>query len=273
MISVVIPTFNRAKKVRRAIESVKNQTFKADEIIVVDDGSTDETLKILEKIKDIKVIYQQNLGVSEARNRGIKEAKGEWIAFLDSDDWWFEDKLLKQIKFHKENPDILISQTDEIWIKNGIQINKAKRFRKKLQGYIFKPSLNMCHISPSAVMIHRKVFEDVGVFDPSLPACEDYDLWLRISKKYFIGLIDEPLIAKTGGHEDQLSMKYWGMDRFRIKAMLKHINDPKVKDLVKKEIEKKCKILINGAKKRGNIEIEKEYSNLLKQITNQNFYL
>ncbi len=266
MISVIIPVFNREKTIKRAIESVKNQTLKAHEIIVVNDGSTDNTLNILKSIEEIKVISQENLGVSAARNAGIEMAKGEWIAFLDSDDWWFEEKLEKQMNFHKKYPDILISQTDEIWIKNGIKINKAKRFRKKLQGKIFKESLQMCHISPSAVMIHRSVFEDVGLFDTSLPACEDYDLWLRISKKYYVGLIDEPLIAKTGGHEDQLSMKYWGMDRFRIKAMLKHINDPNLKQEVIKEIKRKCEILINGAKKRGNTAIIKEYEKLKNSI-------
>ncbi len=267
-VSVIIPTYNRAKTIKRAINSVKQQSFQPKEIIVVDDGSSDETAKILDSIEGIKVLRQENKGVSAARNAGIKIAQSEWIAFLDSDDWWFEDKLLKQASFHKKNPEIFISQTDELWIKHGVQIIKPKKFAKKKQGFIFEPSLKMCLISPSAVMIHKSIFEDVGLFDENLPACEDYDLWLRITKKYYVGLIDEPLIAKTGGHEDQLSFKYWGMDRFRIAAMLKHINDKQFGKVVQKEIRKKAQILINGAKKRGNEAIVQKYNALLESIDN-----
>ena len=267
-VSVIIPTYNRAKTIKKAIDSVKNQSLKPKEIIVVDDGSSDETPKILERIEGIKVLRQENRGVSAARNAGIKAAQGDWIAFLDSDDWWFEEKLVKQVAFHKACPEILISQTDELWIKHGVQIIKPKKFAKKKQGFIFEPSLKMCLISPSAVMIHKRLFYEVGLFDESLPACEDYDLWLRITKKYFVGLIDEPLIAKTGGHKDQLSFKYWGMDRFRIEAMLKHINDEQFGKVVKKEIIKKAQILINGAKKRGNEAIVQKYSALLQSIDN-----
>ena len=266
-ISVVIPVYNRREKIKKAIESILYQNIKADEIIVVDDGSNDGTIEILQNYKnDIKILTQKHKGVSAARNLGIKNAQNEWIALLDSDDWWFENKLKKQIEFHKQNPHILISQTDEKWIKNNKEIKKAKRFRKKLEGFIFRESLKLCLISPSAVMIHKKIFEDIGLFDESLPACEDYDLWLRITKKYPVGLINEALIAKTGGHKDQLSMKYWGMDRFRIKAMQKHINDPIYKEAVLKEILNKCQIIINGAKKRHNEEIYKEYLQLYEDI-------
>lgn len=266
-VSVIIPVYNRKEKIKRAIDSVLKQSIKADEIIVIDDGSNDGTQKVLKGYKNhIKIITQTNKGVSAARNRGIKSAKNSWIALLDSDDWWFEDKLKEQIEFHKQNPNILISQTDEVWIKNSQEIKKAKRFRKKLQGFIFKESLKLCLISPSAVMIHKSVFDDVGIFDETLPACEDYDLWLRITAKYFVGLIERALIAKTGGHEDQLSIKYWGMDRFRIKAMQKHIDNPLFRDDVLKEITDKCQIIINGAKKRKNRKIYQEYTDLLQKM-------
>ncbi len=260
-VSVIIPVYNRADKVKRAVESVLNQSFPPFEVIVVNDGSTDDTLEVLKRFGNrIKIVsYAENRGVSFARNRGIEVSEGDWIALLDSDDWWFEEKLKKQVFFHERNPSILISQTDEIWIKNGVRIKKAKRFRKKLSGFIFKESLKMCLISPSAVMMHKSLFEEAGMFDENLPACEDYDLWLRITKKYEVGLVDEELIAKTGGHEDQLSFKYWGMDRFRIEAMEKHLDDESVREEVLKELIYKCLIVSNGAKKRGNEEIYRKY--------------
>lgn len=224
-VSVIIPTHNRARQVVTAVESVLAQSEPVAEVIVVDDGSGDATEAVLAAYGDkIRLLRQENRGVSSARNLGIGAAEGEWLALLDSDDYWLPEKLVRQLAFHADNPEMLISQTDEQWVRHGRPVNKARRFQQKAQGWIFEPSLAMCHVSPSAVLIHRSVFDAVGFFDEGLPACEDYDLWLRVARRYPVGLVDAPLIVKNGGHDDQLSRRYWGMDRFRITAMEKHLD-------------------------------------------------
>ncbi len=266
-ISVIIPAFNRAHTLPKALDSVLSQTLKPREIIVVDDGSTDETNAVLANYPGLCIISQDNRGVSAARNVGIEKAGGDWIAFLDSDDEWLSDKLEKQWDAIC-NDDKLICHTDEIWIRNGQRVNPMKK-HKKFGGIIYERCLPLCVISPSSVMIHRSVFEDVGVFDESLEVCEDYDLWLRICAKYSVLFIDEPLIVKYGGHEDQLSRKYWGMDRFRVKALEKMmsfgaLNDEDEKATVNMILQK-CGIIINGMKKRGNNdEAEKWQSKIEK---------
>ncbi len=265
-VSVIIPTHNRAGQVVKAVDSVLAQTVVVDEVLVVDDGSVDNTAAVLAPYgEQIRVLRQENRGVSSARNLGIKDAKGEWLALLDSDDHWLPEKLARQLAFHAANPDILISQTDEHWLRNDRLVKKAKRFRHKEEGWIFVPSLLMCHVSPSAVLIHRSVLAEVGFFDEDLPACEDYDLWLRIARQYAVGLVDEPLIVKTGGHDDQLSRRYWGMDRFRILAMEKHLDDHPGRAAVLAELEKKCGVVAMGAKKRGKEHLYGEYKQKQRQ--------
>ena len=257
-ISVIIPTYNRARPVRRAIDSALKQNYEALEVIVVDDGSTDDTLELLQAFHDeIKVVaLEENHGVSHARNRGIEAARGEWLAFLDSDDRWHLDKLEMQATFHDHYPELRISQCDEIWIRNGARVNPMRK-HAKLGGQIFLQCLPRCIVSPSAVMMHRSVFHDVGLFDENLPACEDYDLWLRIAKRYEIGFLSKQLLTRYGGHDDQLSRRYWGMDRFRIKAMEKHIDslrDPVWKKALLEELVLKCGIVADGALKREKPE-------------------
>jgi len=254
-ISVLVPTYNRARKMARAVDSVLNQTRRPFEVIVVDDGSTDKTPLLLAKYNGaVKVIRQNNQGVAAARNRAIKEARGEWFALLDSDDWWLPAKMEEQIAFHQKNPDLLISQTNEIWLRNGVKVN-PKRYHEKQAGWIFEKCLERCLISPSAVLINRKVLREVGLFDESLPACEDYDLWLRITRLFRVGLVKENLVVKTGGHQDQLSAKFWGLDRFRVQALEKILNFPLGKEQQKevfRVLVAKLTILKNGSLKRGD---------------------
>ena len=219
-VSVIIPTYNRGWILREAIDSVLSQEFSDYELIVVDDGSTDDTRAILDSYgQDIIVLRQPNQGVSAARNRGIAESCAQLISFLDSDDLWLPQKLTRQVAFFQSNPDALICQTEETWVRNGVRVNPKKRHHK-FSGMIFEPSLALCLVSPSAVMIRKTLFDTVGLFDESLPACEDYDLWLRVSCRYPVFLIDEPLIIKHGGHDDQLS-KAAGLDKYRIQALTK----------------------------------------------------
>jgi len=266
-VSVIIPTYNRAWIIEEAIHSVLAQDYTEFELIVVDDGSTDQTFDVLESYRnDIKVLSQKNKGVSAARNRGIAEASGKFIAFLDSDDLWLSQKLSVQIDFFNQTPDALICQTEEVWIRNGFRVNPKKR-HKKPSGMIFKPSLKLCLVSPSAVMIRRRLFDRVGGFDETLPACEDYDLWLRISCRFPIHLIDTPLIIKRGGHDDQLS-KGTGLDKFRIKAIEKIIKSGLLSEdqhrAAVKTLKEKCDIYAAGCRKRGREEEAWYYEALSK---------
>ncbi len=265
-VTVIIPVFNRADLVRRAVESVLAQTYRPEQIIIVDDGSTDDPRASLQEIVSsdlIKIIRQQNAGVAAARNVGIEAARTNWLAFLDSDDWWLPEKLSRQISWHNANLEYLISQTDEVWIRNGRRVN-PKKYHQKQNGEIFYLSLDRCLISPSSVLLSRRLFDEVGLFDPSLPACEDYDLWLRITARHLVGLVPEKLIIKTGGHADQLSRKYWGMDRFRVKSIMKLLRSG---DLTKAQYqaaldvcEKKVVILKNGAAKRRHVALQRDSS-------------
>jgi len=264
-VSVIIPTFNRGWILKEAIDSVLTQDYKDFELIVVDDGSTDNTSEILASYgNDIRVLFQENKGVSAARNRGVAEASGQFIAFLDSDDLWLPQKLSTQLEFFNQTPDALICQTEEVWIRNRRRVNPKKR-HKKPSGMIFEPSLELCLVSPSAVMIRRVLFDRVGEFDVTLPACEDYDLWLRISCRFPVHLIDTPLIIKRGGHNDQLSsMK--GLDKFRIKAIEKIINSGRLSEdqyrAAVKTLKEKCKIYADGCRKRRREEEAKCYEAL-----------
>ncbi len=218
LVSAIIPTFNRGWILREAVQSVLDQTYHPLEIIVVDDGSTDDTREILRLFGDrITVLFQENKGVSAARNLGIKHSHGELVAFLDSDDLWTPDKIACQVAFFNNNPDAVICQTEEIWIRNGKRVN-PKNKHKKLSGMIFEPSLSLCLVSPSAVMIQRSLFELKGYFDEALPACEDYDLWLRIATTHAIDLIDRACTVKRGGHDDQLSSHH-SLDKYRIRSI------------------------------------------------------
>jgi glycosyltransferase involved in cell wall biosynthesis len=268
-VSVIIPTYNRGRVIKEAIDSVLAQDYTEFELIVVDDGSTDHTSDVLDSYRNvIKVLSQKNKGVSAARNRGIAEASGKFIAFLDSDDLWLPQKLSTQVEFFNKTPDALICQTEEVWIRNGLRVNPKKR-HKKPSGMIFKLSLELCLVSPSAVMIKRSLFDRVGEFDETLPACEDYDLWLRISSRFPIYLVDTPLIIKRGGHDDQLSSRA-GLDKFRIKAIEKIIKSGFLSDdqhqAAVKTLKKKCDIYAAGCRKRGRIDEAQYYEAFSKRF-------
>ena len=262
-VSVIIPTYNREKFISECVQSVLAQTLPAREIIIVDDGSTDATYNILRdlgfnslstKKTVLRYFFQQNRGVSSARNLGIKEARSEYIALLDSDDLWLKSKLDRQVSaFQNDTQSSRLCHTDEIWIRNGVRVNQHKK-HKKHGGNVFQNCLKLCCISPSSAMMHRSVFADFGFFDEDLPACEDYDFWLRYSAKEDVNFIDEPLIIKKGGHSDQLSGAHWGMDRFRIYSIEKILKERDL-TLVHKteaihEVILKLEILINGSQKR-----------------------
>ena len=277
-ISVVIPTYNRSHTIMRAINSVLSQTYPAFEIIVVDDGSTDGTKELLQaygfckkdtKELEKKYLIQENGGVSSARNLGVKNAKGDFIAFLDSDDAWSEKKLERQLVVLKQN---LFKQriihTDEIWIRNGVRVNQHKKHEKS-GGNIFEKCLALCCISPSSAMLHRSLFDEYGYFDETMPACEDYDMWLRLAAFEKVLFVPEFLTIKYGGHSDQLSRAHWGMDRFRVRSLEKLIEfgliTPSQRNLVIKTLIQKLDILEAGARKRKKYKSVREYRDRKKR--------
>lgn len=274
-VSVVIPTLNRGKMLAEALESVLLQSvFRNNavcwEIIVVDDGSTDDTKTILKTcFPEITCIYQENQGVSAARNTGIRKAKGDFIAFLDSDDLWMREKLYHQIAFFDTCPEALICQTQEIWNRKGRQVNPKKKHEKP-SGMIFFESLSLCLVSPSAVMMRKKFFDIVGLFDEDLPSCEDYDLWLRTSVSHPIYLVDIPLVEKRGGHPDQLSARP-GLDRYRIASLQKLLDMPELsleqRDAVIRTLCQKTRIYAAGCRKRGKTEEARQYEKILKAFS------
>ena len=218
-ISTIIPVYNRSQPVLRALRSVYAQRSPVDEVIVIDDGSTDETIQcIRSEFPEVIVISQKRQGVSHARNRGIDAAHGNWLAFLDSDDEWLPQKIESQLNALKNHPTGRLFHSDEIWIRNGKRVNPMNK-HKKSGGWIFEHCLARCVISPSSVLLHRSLFDKFGNFNESLPVCEDYDLWLRMTATLPVIHIPKLLVKKYGGHEDQLSRSQWGMDRYRIRSL------------------------------------------------------
>ena len=275
-ISVVIPTLNRINTLQRALDSVINQTYKPAEIIVVDNGSSDGTLKFLrEQYPKITILTENKIGVSSARNKGIKKSINQWIALLDSDDAWHPRKLeIQTSMLDSALKEYNLIHTDEVWFRNNKHINQMKK-HKKQGGYIFERCLSLCCISPSSVLFKKNILDKVGLFDESLPVCEDYDMWLKICSSEEVLFAQDKLTYKYGGHKDQLSKSYWGMDRFRIKSIENIIKNfdltYKQKKQAKKELIKKLKIIINGAFKRNNLSIVNQFSTKLEYWDKVNF--
>jgi len=270
LVSVIIPTYNRGWILKEAIESVRSQTYRNFELIIVDDGSTDDTQDILENFKEeLVVIRQTNKGVSAARNKGVAFSRGTLISFLDSDDLWKPEKLANQVAFFVSNPEIQICQTDEIWIRKGKRVN-PKKYHQKPSGMIYVPSLSLCLVSPSAVMMKKKLFQSVGGFDETFPACEDYDLWLRIGCRYPVPLIEQELVIKRGGHEDQLSRSP-GLDKYRIMALKKNLETGNLTSFqYRKTVDKlkeKCRVYSEGCIKRGKEKEGTYFTNLAERYS------
>ena len=269
-VSVILPSWNRADWLKKSIDSVLEQTFRDFELIVVDDASTDSTQEILTIYsgKFRSITFAKNLGVSAARNAAVKNCDSEWIAFLDSDDFWHPHKLQKQIAQTVIRAECPIHFTDEIWIRNGVRVNPKKK-HQKLEGWIFKPSLELCLMSPSTVLLRRELFDVHGLFDETLPICEDYDLWLRLTAQHQVALLNEKLMTRHGGHADQLSRSDWGIDRYRVQSIIKILKTEKLRPEDRSAaivvLRKKCEIIINGFRKRGKLQEIERYEKIANQ--------
>ncbi|MDA2932990.1 glycosyltransferase [Acidobacteria bacterium AH-259-D05] len=269
MISIIIPTFNRCQFLELAVRSVLEQTYKDWELLVVDDGSDDESWKILRNFRDNRIhyLYQKHSGVSAARNTGIHLARFPWLCFLDSDDHWQPSKLSRQLEELKRHPQYQVIYTDEIWMRRGRRVNPKKTHRK-YSGWIYHRCLPLCIISPSSILLHRHILEQEGLFDESFPVCEDYEMWLRVSSRQPILFLEEPLIVKVGGHADQLSSSLWGLDRYRVKALVKIYSSGCLTSQQElwtaRKIVEKASILATGFANRNKWAEEKKYRRLVQ---------
>jgi glycosyltransferase involved in cell wall biosynthesis len=219
LVSAVIPAFNAARFIEQAIDSVLAQTYTNYEIIVVDDGSSDDTLEKLKSYGNkVTIISQPNKGVSSARNAGIMKSRGEWVAFLDADDYWEKEKLARQIDYIKQNHDVVLVHTGKrLFGEHGtIEYDDDEApFHLLRQSANFRSLLVRNCVNTSSVMVKRDVVVEAGMFDITLRQCEDQDLWLRVAKRGQLGYIPEDLFnyrmhggqatAKTGElYEDGL---------------------------------------------------------------------
>ena len=272
LVSVIIPTYNRASVLQRAIRSVLAQTFRDFELIVVDDGSSDSTTDLLESFDGkLKAVVQKNHGVSAARNLGIKRSTGALLAFLDSDDEWLPEKLARQTALFDGKDPHFVCHTNEIWLRNGQELPQ-KGIHLKQGGRFFPRALERCLISPSSVMISRTLIDRVGWFDEDLPAAEDYDLWLRITAFHEVDFVPERLVIKHGGMADQLSQATPAIDRFRIRAILKIVENPALpsdyREAAVRELIRKCHIVASGCIKRGKKQEAQTYFEMARKYQN-----
>lgn len=268
-VAVIIPAYNRATTLQRALDSVFAQTFPAQEVCVVDDGSVDGTRRLVESNYPAAIyIYQKNKGVSAARNLGVNSTKSDWLAFLDSDDEWLPQKLECQMDALEASPEHKVVHSEEIWIRHGKRVNQMHKHQKR-GGFIFSHCLPRCVISPSAVVLARDLFMEMNGFDESLPACEDYDLWLRICSHQAVLYIDTPLLRKYGGHKDQLSGIHWGLDRFRVQAIINLLESTTLENAQRQRaistLLEKAGILRNGSLKREKSDAVRYYDGIIQK--------
>ncbi len=271
--SAIITTCDRETMLPRAIESVLAQTLAANEVIVIDDGTNEKTRALIKtRYPEIQYYRTSHQGISHARNEGIHRSSSHWLAFLDDDDIWQPEKLEQQFELIHQYPDIRLVHCNEQWIRNGQVLNQQKKHARH-GGWIFQHCLPLCCISPSSVIIHRTVFDELGLFDERLPVCEDYDMWLRVTARYPVHLATDVLVVKYGGHAGQLSRHFYGMDRFRIMALHKCLQQSELcqDDYLAacEAILQKLGIWLNGAKKHGNHCHTIEFTELLRHYQRQ----
>jgi glycosyltransferase involved in cell wall biosynthesis len=265
IISVIIPTYNRGEYICETIESVFEQTYKDFEIIIVDDGSTDDTRQLIEPyLSRIKYIYQENAGVSAARNTGIIASESEYVAFLDSDDLWLTNKLKLQMEFLDSNPQLGMVYADACMFSNDQIIYSSFLKLKKFTsyGYIFGNLIKEDFIITSTVLVRREVFKDVGTFDESLSVAEDYDMWLRIARKYQIGLINECLVKYRKHNTNISSLKSITYPDMEIRVLKKHeVSEYPDQDYIKQCIKKRMAELYFS---HGYVALEQENNKMAR---------
>ncbi|MBM4328703.1 MAG: glycosyltransferase family 2 protein [Deltaproteobacteria bacterium] len=190
-ISVIIPTYNRLELLKQAVDSVRAQTFRDFELIVVDDGATDGTGAWLEGQSDLRPIYQANRGIASSRNAGAAIARGAWLAFLDHDDLWAPDKLEIQARFVQQEPDVALVAARHVRLGTKVA---ATRRGNWIKGDLFIKAFSESFIHTSSVMIRSDVFQELGGFPTQYRFADEFDVWLKIAARYPIAHMDDPLV-------------------------------------------------------------------------------
>lgn len=198
-ISVIIPTYNRADKIEKSIQSVLNQTYEQIEVIIVDDGSTDNTQEIVQAMDDNRIRYircDKNGGAALARNIGVSEASAELIAFHDSDDCWRPKKLEKQMDYWKKHPEYSMIYSQYLWhFEDGNEgVTPSDNFGGQFEGDIFKDLLVRNTIGAPTMLIKKDCFLEAGGFDTELKCLEDWEFAIRFARRYMIGYVKEALV-------------------------------------------------------------------------------
>jgi glycosyltransferase involved in cell wall biosynthesis len=294
-ISVIVPVFNRPHLLADALASVLAQTYQDFEIVVVDDGSTDETPEVLARVlrevpkqggappaRTLRVPHSGKPGA--VRNRGAEEARGRLLAFLDSDDRWLPTKLEAQVRLHEgaagaaplpgtgqAGPAARCSHTRELWVRRGREVSqKGQRHRRS--GDLFVDSLKKCIIGPSTVMLERSLFEELGGFREDLEIAEDYELWLRATHRVDVAYLDEALTIKQAGDWPQLSERYGQIEVFRIEGLKGLIgsgyfaDNPEHQAAAETEFARKCRIYAAGCRKRGRPQEARKFEALARGL-------
>ncbi|AFY99669.1 glycosyltransferase family 2 protein [Calothrix sp. PCC 6303] len=193
-VSVVVPAYNAMKYLPETLDSILQQTFSDFEVLIINDGSSDHIVEWFQEIQDsrVKLISQQNMGLSSARNTGIRYSQGEYIAFLDSDDTWEKTKLEKQVNYLEKNPSVDLIHT---WMElmDEVGISTGRILKSSAEGNIWEKLIQRNVIACLTVMVRRHCFEVVGGFDETLRSLEDWDMWIRIAKNYKFAVIPEAL--------------------------------------------------------------------------------
>lgn len=272
-VTVIIPTHDRLAMLREAVRSVREQTFTDWELIVVDDASTDDTWDWLSRQVNLQAVrLSDQRGPAAARNAGAAEARGRYLAFLDSDDLFAPDKLARQLELLETNPGMALCHCDELWLRHGKELRQLPKHEKR-GGLIFEHCLPLCRISPSAAVIRHEVFLDLRGFDEELEVAEDYELWLRLTALHPVGFIPEPLTIKRGGHADQLSQKYGQIEKFRIEALRRVLTraplSPEQRSAALATLRQKCEVHARGCEKRGRTEEALRYRQLPGELASR----
>ena len=266
LVSVVIPTYNRAELVREAVASVLAQNYRPLELIVVDDGSDDATGDTLARYPEVRVLRQAHTGMpGQVRNAGARLARGEYLAFLDSDDLWLPQKLARQVPAATA-AGAAISHTRERWVRSGRVISQRTQ-RHRRSGDLFADSLRKCVIGPSTVLLRRALFEQAGGFREDLEIAEDYELWLRLTARHLVGYVEQELVIKRAGHPDQLSERYGQIEIFRLRALRDlvaagHFAAAARHAAARAELARKALIYAAGCRKRGRHDEAREHDAL-----------
>ncbi|MBN1649122.1 MAG: glycosyltransferase family 2 protein [Spirochaetales bacterium] len=263
-LSVIVPFYNRAEMLHEALASVFVQEYPDLQVIIVDDGSTDDWKGQISGF-EVEAIEIPHCGLpGKVRNEGIRRAGGEYITFLDSDDLWLEGKLELQLAEIVKSGHPLC-HTREIWDRNGTIVSQRKQKHAR-SGDVFGDALKKCIIGPSTVLMEKKLFSECGMFREDIEIAEDYEMWLRITDRYEVCYVDKPLVCKRAGDWPQLSEKYGMIELFRIKALRKLVDgnvfSGKNRAQAAAELALKCRIHAQGCRKRSKVGEAAEYEQL-----------